>query len=83
MKNIEEDYATQKLKFVSNLNGTTLNEIVSLLTLFPLINFLSVLLKMFLLFCVNAELIEKLNKIVEKPSDKVKAKNNYLFTYFW
>ncbi len=67
-----DDYASEKLKFVSNLNGTTLNEIFTLLTLFPLINFLSVLVKVLVLFYANANLIEKLNS----------TKKGH-FGYFW
>lgn len=58
---MEDDYASEKLKFVSNLNGTTLNEIFTLLTLFPLINFLSVLVKILVLFYVNVDFIQRLN----------------------
>ena len=55
------DYASEKLQFVSNLNGTTLNEIVTLLTLFPLINFMSILAKVFGLFYLNSKFVQSLN----------------------
>ena len=56
------DYASEKLQFVSNHNGTTLNDIVALLTLFPLINFLSILAKVFGLFYLNSKCLQTLNK---------------------
>lgn len=68
-----EDYASEKLKFVSNLKGTTLNEIFTLLTLFPLINFLAVLAKTALLFYASSNYIEKLNS----------QKRTGSLTYFW
>ena len=66
------DYSSEKLSFVSNLNGTTLNEIFALLTLFPLINYLSVLIKAVALFYLNTSYIQRLN-----------SKNNGSLGYFW
>jgi hypothetical protein len=40
----------EKIAFVSNLNGTSLNDLVLLISTFPMINFFAVLLKLFLLF---------------------------------
>ena len=68
-----DNYANEKLKFVSNLNGTTLNEIFTLLTLFPLINFFGVLVKIALLFYASSNYIEHLNK----------QKSTGSYAYFW
>lgn len=54
-----DDYAKEKLDFVSNLNGTSLTYMVSLAVLFPMINLLSVMLKMFFLFCVSSSNVPK------------------------
>ena len=45
-----KDYAAQKLAFVSNLNGTSLGDIFTLLSIFPMINLFSVLIKIVLLY---------------------------------
>ena len=51
----EDNYASQKLKFVSDLKGASLVEVFSLLTLFPMINFLSVLVKISYMYIANAD----------------------------
>jgi len=43
------DYAVEKLNFVSNLNGTSLHQLLNLIVTFPIINFFSVLIKIILI----------------------------------
>jgi len=49
-------YEEKKLKFVSNLSGTSLYELISQLTLIPLIYFMSVLIKASVLFSTSNNL---------------------------
>lgn len=56
---MNDDYAKEKLDFVSNLNGTSLTYLVSLVILFPMINLFSVLLKILLLFCVATNDVQR------------------------
>ena len=49
-----EAYKSAKLNFVSNLNGTTLSYMISMISLFPLINFVCVLVKTYVLHSRSA-----------------------------
>ena len=51
-------YAKQKLDFVSNLNGTTLGDVVSQLASFSMISFLGVMVKLMLVVS-NAAIVNK------------------------
>ncbi len=58
-----EKYIEEKLDFVSNLNGTTLNDLLGLISLFPMINFLCILIKIFLLYASFGQTIKVSNKV--------------------
>ena len=47
------DYAQDKLNFVSNLNGTNLSDLSMFFTTLPLINCLNFMLKMFIIFMIH------------------------------
>jgi hypothetical protein len=44
------DFKTEKLNFISNLNGTSLENLVSLISIFPMINFACVMIKILCLY---------------------------------
>jgi hypothetical protein len=60
------DYAKEKLKFVSHLNGTHLSDLTMVFTTMPVINCLSFMLKMFIVF------------MVYKDSSQIKKKYSFL-----
>ena len=43
-------YKEEKLEFVSNLNGTSFSEVVGIISLFPMINFIGIMLKVLTLY---------------------------------
>ena len=44
----DNNYSKEKLDFVSNLNGTSLWNVLNIMVTFPMINFFSILIKSFL-----------------------------------
>lgn len=61
------DYKTEKLNFISNLNGTSLENLVTLISVFPMINFVCVMIKIFFLYTSSSV----------KNSNLSKSKNNF------
>ena len=47
---LNDKYRQAKLDFVSNLNGSNLNDVLVIISLFPMIHFISIMLKIILLF---------------------------------
>jgi hypothetical protein len=47
------DYAQDKLNFVSNLNGTNLSELSMFFTSIPLVNCLNFMIKIFIIFTIH------------------------------
>ena len=56
----DEKYRIEKLNFVSNLNGTSIDRIVNILTIVPLTYFLSVLIKIHLIIRLSSKKISSL-----------------------
>jgi hypothetical protein len=56
------DYKAEKLNFISNLNGTSLENLVSLISIFPMINFVCVMIKIVCLFSYSSIKKENLSK---------------------
>jgi hypothetical protein len=61
------DYKTEKLNFISNLNGTSLENLVTLISVFPMINFVCIMIKIFFLYTSSSV----------KNSNLSKSKNNF------
>ena len=61
------DYKTEKLNFISNLNGTSLENLVTLISVFPMINFVCVMIKIVFLFTSSSV----------KNSNSSKSKNKF------
>lgn len=79
------NYEEEKLKFVSNLNGTSLYELISQLTLIPLIYFMSVLIKAITLFSTSSNLASSTRntKQKSKPLNFFMYVSFYFDWYFW
>ncbi len=72
------NYEEEKLKFVSNLSGTSLYELISQLTLIPLIYFMSVLIKGTFLFGTSSNLVSSAQNV----NLKSKPLNLFMYVFF-
>jgi hypothetical protein len=54
-----DSYKKEKLEFVSNLHGTSFAEVTGFLTLFPIINFIAVMIKLLALHCSFGQLTKQ------------------------